>query len=101
MGMQSALDRVAYGHVFVLYFFADSNTFAIVFLCGGGDVTEVVVKHHGALIHAHWEHEICIHHAFISIDHEIWIDPQIKRPALARGPYASLCVLVGRKRAGL
>ena len=84
-----------------MHLFADQNAFPIAPSGRRADVTEVVVEHHGALIHAHRQHEIRVHHAFICVDHEIWIDPQIKGAALPRGAYTGFGVFSRRKRAGL
>ena len=100
-GVEAALDGVADGHVFVLDDFADGDAFAIVFFGGGADVGEVVVEDDGAFIGAEREDEVGVHHAFVGVDHEIGIDPEIEGAALAGGADFGVGVGVGRERAGL
>ena len=84
-GVEAALDGVADGHVFVLDDFADGDAFAIVFFGGGADVAEVVVEDDGAFVGAERKDEVGVHHAFVGVDHEIRIDPEIEGAALAGG----------------
>src|SRR5437899_1329377 len=77
-GSEAALHGVADGFVFVLHFFADLDARLIFSLSLFADVREVVVKYHRALVHAQGQNEIGVHHAFIGVDHEVRINPQIK-----------------------
>lgn len=84
-GVEAALDGVADGHVFVLHDFADGDAFAIVLFGGGADVGEIIVEDDGAFIGAERKNEVGVHHAFVGVDHEIRVDPEIEGAALARG----------------
>ena len=90
--VEAALDGVADGHVFVLDDFADGDAFAIVFFGGGADVGEVVVEDDGAFVGAEREDEVGVHHAFVGVDHEIRVDPEIEGAALAGGADFGICV---------
>ena len=100
-GVEAALDGVADGHVFVLDDFADGDAFAIVLFGGGADVAEVVVEDDGAFVGTERKDEVGVHHAFVGVDHEIGIDPEIEGAALARGADFGAGVFAGRERAGL
>src|SRR5437867_192601 len=100
-GSKTALHGVADGLIFLLHFFADLNArfiFRRGFLAG---VRKVVVEDHGAFVHAQGKNEIGIHHAFVGVDHEVRINPEIERAALARGRDARFRLGARRKRAGL
>ena len=84
-GSEAALDGVADGLIFLLHFFADLDA-GLVFLRGlFAHVRKVIVEDDGALIHRQRHHQVRVHHAFIGVEHEVRIDPQIERAALARG----------------
>jgi len=46
-------------------------------------------------------HQVGVHDAFVGVDHEIWIDPEIEGAALARGGDAGGGIGAGGERAGL
>jgi len=100
-GVEAALHGIADGHVFVLNFFADGDALAIVRVGGGANVGEVVVEDYGAFIDGERDDEIGVHDAFVGVDHEIGIEPQIEGAALARGSDAGGGIGIGRERAGL
>jgi len=100
-GAKAALHGIADGHVFVLNFFADGDALAIVRAGGLGDIGEVVVEDYGALVDGERDDEIGIHDAFVGVDHEIGIEPQIKGAALARGGDAGGGTGIGGERARL
>ena len=81
-GAEAALDGVANGHIFVLDLFADSDALFVAGFGGDAGVGEVIVENYGAAIHAEREDQICVHHAFVGVDHEVGILPEIKRAAL-------------------
>src|SRR4029077_19459550 len=99
-GVEAALYGIADGHVFVLDFFADGDALAIVRAGGGTDVSEVIVKDYGALVDGERDDEVGIHDAFVGVDHEIGIEPQIEGAALACGGDASGGLGSGGEAAG-
>src|ERR1700682_3788025 len=102
-GAEAALHGIADGHVFVLHPFADGNALAIVLVSSAADIGEVVVEDYGALVDRERRYEVGVHHAFVGVNHEIGIDPQIKGAALTRGGDAGARggIGAGRERAGL
>ena len=83
--MKASLDRIADGHVFVLDFFADGDALFVVSFSCRACVRKIIVEHDSALVYAERQDEIGVHHAFVGVNHEIWIDPKIEGAALARG----------------
>jgi hypothetical protein len=100
-GAEAALDGIADGHVFVLNLFTDGYALTIVRGGGLGYVGEVVVEDHGAFVDRERDDEIGVHHAFVGVDHEIGIEPEIEGAALARGGDAGGGTGIGGERAGL
>ena len=100
-GVEAALHGIADGHVFVLNFFADGDALAIVRVGGGANVGEVVVENYGAFVDGEGDDEIGVHDAFVGVDHEIGIEPEIEGAALARGGDTGGGIGIGRERAGL
>src|ERR1700682_426604 len=102
-GAEAALHGIADGHVFVLHPFADGNALAIVLVSSAADIGGVVVEDYGALVDRERHYEVGVHHAFVGVNHEIGIDPQIKGAALTRGGDAGARggIGAGRERAGL
>ena len=98
---EPALHGLTDGHVLVLHFFTHLDALAVVWRRLFADIREVIVENDRALVHPRRQDEICVHHACIGVDHEIRIEPQIKRPPLARCRYARFRFGAGRKRAGL
>ena len=82
---ETTLHGIADGHVLVLDFFADGDAFAMGLRGGGADVGEVVVENYSALIHAERKNKIRVHNTRVGVDHEVWINPEIKCVALACG----------------
>jgi hypothetical protein len=98
---EAALHGIADRFVFILNFFADFYA-GSVFLCGfRADVGEVVVEDDGAFVDCERKNEIGVHDAFVCVDHEIWIDPEIERTALAGGGDVFFGFGAGSERAGL
>ena len=100
-GAEAALHGIADGHVFVLNLFADGDALAIVRGGGLGYVGEVVIEDYGALVDRERDDEISVHDAFVGVDHEIGIEPEIEGAALARGGDAGGGTGIGGERAGL
>src|SRR5882762_8733820 len=100
-GVEAALYGIANGHVFVLNFFADGDALAIVQVGGMAGIGEIVVEDYGALVDGERDDEIGIHHAFVGVDHEIGIKPEIESAALARGGDTGVSIDAGRTRARL
>src|ERR1700693_360894 len=98
---EAALHGIADGHVFVLNFFTDGDALAIVRGGGVGYVGEVVVEDYGALVGRERDDEVGVHDAFVGVDHEIGIEPEIEGAALARGGDAGGRTGIGGERAGL
>src|SRR6185503_20037770 len=55
-----------------------------------GYIRKVKIENHFSLIHSARDDEIGVHRAFIPVDHEVWIEPIIKR-ALALAHCARFC----------
>jgi len=100
-GVEAALHGIADSHVFVLNFFADGDALTIVRFGGGADVSEVVIEDYGALIDAERDDQIGVHDAFVGVDHEVGIEPEIEGATLTRGSNAGGGLGVGGERAGL
>ena len=98
---ETALNGVADSHVFILHFFADFDTGLIFLERFCTDVGEIVVEDDSALVHGEREDEVSVQDAFVGIEHEIGIDPKIKRAALAGGGDVFLSLAAGFKRTGL
>jgi hypothetical protein len=100
-GVEAALYGIADGHVFVLNFFADGDALAIVRVGSGANVSEVVIEDYSAFVDRERNDEIGVHDAFVGVDHEVGIEPEIEGAALARGGDAGGGLGVGGERAGL
>jgi len=100
-GAQAALHGIADGHVFVLNLFADGDALSIARGGGLGYVGEVVVEDYGAFVDRERDDKIGVHDAFVGVDHEIGIEPEIEGAALARGGDAGGGIGIGGERAGL
>src|SRR5260370_1317768 len=100
-GAEAALHGIADGHIFFLNFLADRDALSMVRVGGMGNVGEVVVENHGALVDGERDDEIGIHDAFVSVDHEVGIEPEIEGAGVARGGDTGGGIGVGGKRAGL
>src|ERR1051325_366987 len=77
--IEAALDRLADGPVFGLNLFTHVNASAIPLARVIRDVGEVKIEYHLGFIDAFWANEIRVHHAFIPVDHEVRVDPEIER----------------------
>ena len=82
---ESALNRIADGHVFVLNFFADSDAFAMMLGSSGTDIGKIIIEDDRAFIDIQRKDEVGVHDAGVGVDHEIGIDPKIKGVSLACG----------------
>ena len=71
-GREAALDGFADADVFVLDFFAASDARLV------GDIGEVEVENDFRFTKASRDHEVRVHGARISIDHEVGIDPVVQ-----------------------
>src|SRR5689334_14172288 len=100
-GVEAALYGIADGHVFVLNFFADGDALAIVRVGSGANVSKVVIEDYNAFVDRERNDEIGVHDAFVGVDHEVGIEPEIEGAALARGGDAGGGLGAGGERAGL
>src|ERR1700739_1606965 len=86
-GSQAALHGVTNSHILFLHFFTYFDAGAMVSHGLLAHVGEVVVEHNGAAVHRQRHHEVRVHHTFVSVDHEVGIDPQVEGTSLASGCY--------------
>src|ERR1044072_3488517 len=88
---QSALPCLTDRHVFILDTLAHGNTRPITLTrLFAHHIRKVKVEDHFRLVHTTRYDEICIHHTVVPVDHEVWINPVIKR-AIAFPNCARLC----------
>jgi hypothetical protein len=98
---QATLHGIADGHIFILNFFADGYALVMVLRGGGADVRKIIVKNHRALADSERQNKIGVHHAGVSVDHKVRVDPKIKRMTLARGADGRIESAGRVERAGL
>src|SRR6185437_3560225 len=77
--MQPALDRFAYANVFFLHAMADRDTLLIVFLRGISGAREIEIENHAAAINGKRKNKIRVEVAFIPVQHEIRVLPEVER----------------------
>src|SRR5207302_1354970 len=75
--LETTLDRFANPQVFVLNASADRNTLLVIFASRFAHVRKVEIKDHSAMVYIQRQHKVCIQVAFVTVDHEIWILPEI------------------------
>src|SRR5216683_4375359 len=88
--IQTALHGFTNLSVFILDALTDGDTGAVAFARSLGHIRKVEIKNHFSLIHATGNNKIRVHRAFVAVDHEIRIEPVIKR-TLAFAHRARLC----------
>src|SRR5215475_3210588 len=99
--LESALHIRADAQIFVLHTVADGNALRVVLATRLAHVTEIEIEDDPAVVDVERQNEIRVHVAFVAIDHEVWILPEIPS-AIAFASVAGGGVLVRcHHRAGL
>src|ERR1043165_8942801 len=78
---QAALHRFTNIQIFLLDAIGDFDAGAVLFACGCRHVGEIEVENYLRAIDRDRPNEVGVHHTFVQIDHEVWIEPIIKRGA--------------------
>src|SRR5438552_7443907 len=76
---QPSLHEPAYRFIFSLDALAHLNTGEISLAGGCGNIQEIEIEDNLGLLDTARNYEISIHRSVVQVDHEVWIDPVIKR----------------------
>src|SRR5947208_10081849 len=75
--LQPALHRLADIQIFLLNAITYRNTLLVVLAMCVADVSKIEIKNHMAMVDVDWEYQDRVHVAFVAIDHQIWILPEV------------------------
>src|SRR5207302_7708764 len=76
--LQPALNCLADTQIFILNSLADSDRFRVVLLpCRAGDIGKVEIENDAAVVNVQRNDKISIHVAFVAVDHEVGILPEV------------------------
>lgn len=79
------MHRLANGNVFVLNAFADNNAGRILFPGFFRNVCEIIIEDDFGSPDPTRHDQVRVHDAFVPVDHEIGIDPEVKSPIAFAG----------------
>src|SRR2546426_10468748 len=75
--LQPALHRLADIQIFLLNAITYGNTLLVVLAMCVADVSKIEIENHMAVVNVDWEYQDRVHVAFVAIDHQIWILPEV------------------------
>src|ERR1051326_9574653 len=83
--LQPALHGLADSEILILHSCTDRYALVVIFAAALAHIPEVEIKNDTAMINIHRQHQVGVHVAFVAVDHQGWVLPEIPRAvALAR-----------------
>src|SRR5205809_6533670 len=93
--LQPALHRLADIQIFLLNAITHGNTLLVVLALSVAHVGQVEIENYVAVVNVDWEYQDRVHVAFVAIDHQIWILPEVPG-SIALAGRAGRGISVGR-----